>query len=89
MLGTLVDLHSLETNANGSRGDNDNSVAILSQLESSVYNQSEDWQEGFMSLLIYDGARPCKMTTVLDTFTKHREMCIPVTLLFTKTVKQE
>lgn len=61
MLGALVDLHSLEADANSSRGDDDNSVAILSQLECSVHNQGKNGQKRLMSPLVHDGARPFTM----------------------------
>jgi hypothetical protein len=56
MLGTLVHLHSLEPNTNCSRGDNDNSVAILSELEGSVHDQGKNGQERFVCVFIHDGA---------------------------------
>lgn len=52
MLGALVNIHAAKTNTDGSGGDDDNSVALLAELDCSVDNQSQNRQERLMCLFI-------------------------------------
>lgn len=56
MLRSLFNIHTLETNADGSRRDDDHSVSMLLQLDRRIHDQSQDRQEWLVSLLINDGA---------------------------------
>jgi hypothetical protein len=56
MLWSLFNIHTLETNADSSRRDNDHSVSMLLQLDRRIHDQSQDRQEWLVSLLIDDGA---------------------------------
>lgn len=57
VLGLLVDVHATQTDANGTRRDNDDAVARLLQLDGRVDNEGEDWQEGLMGFFVDNGAR--------------------------------
>lgn len=52
MLGTLCYIHASKTDSNGTRGDNDHSMAIFPQFDRRVDNQGEDWKKRFMSVFV-------------------------------------
>lgn len=52
MLGPVIDVHTAQSNANGTRGDDDNSVAIFLELGSRVDNECENWKKRFMCCLV-------------------------------------
>lgn len=59
MLWSFLDVHASQTNSNGARGDNDDSVTIFAQLHGCVDDESQNRQQGLVSLLIDDGAGSC------------------------------
>lgn len=59
MLGALVNIHAAETNTDGSGGDDDNSVALLAELDSSVDNKSQNRQKRLVCLFIDNRAGAC------------------------------
>ena len=59
MLGALVNIHAAKTNTDGSGGDDDNSVALLAELDSSVDNKSQNRQERLVCLFIDNRAGAC------------------------------
>jgi hypothetical protein len=54
VLGTLFNVHSPQANANGARGDDDDSVAIFPQLVGRVHNEGQYGQQGLMGIFIDD-----------------------------------
>ncbi len=60
VLGAALNVHAAETNADGSRGDNDHAVAFLPELDCRVDDQRQDGQKRLMSLFVHNGTRSCK-----------------------------
>lgn len=54
MLWSLFNIHPLETNANGTRRDDDHPVSMLLKLDSRIHDQSQDREEWLMRLFIND-----------------------------------
>ena len=56
MLRSLFDIHPPEPHANGSRRDDDDLVAILSQPDGRLYYRGQDGKERLMALFVHDRA---------------------------------
>ena len=54
MLRAFLDVHPSEANPDGPRGDNDYAVAIFAQFHSCVDDESQNWEQGLVGLLIDD-----------------------------------
>lgn len=52
MLRSLFLVHATESHANGTRGDNDNPVALSPQVDCRANNESYDWEERVIALLV-------------------------------------
>lgn len=59
MLGTAINVHASQTNANGTGRDDDDSVAFLAKLDSGIDNQGQDRQERLMSLFVDNRTSAC------------------------------
>ena len=57
MLWPLVNVHAAQANANSSRGDDDDPVAIFAQLASRVDDERQNGQQRLMRLFVHNGAR--------------------------------
>ncbi len=55
MLGTAINVHAPQTNANGAGRDNDDSMAFLAKLDGGIDDQGQDRQERLMSLFVHNG----------------------------------
>jgi len=54
MLGSLLDVHPPQADANGARRDDDDLVAILPQLHGRLYYRCQDGEEGLMALFVHN-----------------------------------
>lgn len=64
VLWSFVNPHAPKSNPNGPRGDNDHPVALFSQLDRRVNDESQDGEQRLVSFFIDDGACPCTSFTV-------------------------
>ena len=57
MFRSFGQIHSPEPDGNGTGRDNDHSMAIVAEPDSSLNNEGENRENGLVSLLIDNGAR--------------------------------
>lgn len=59
VLGPALDVHASETNTDGARRDDDDTVALLSELDCRVDDQRQNGQKRLMSLFVHNGTCSC------------------------------
>lgn len=60
VLGAALNIHATETNANGTRGDNDDTVALLSELDCGIDDQRQNGKKRLMSGFVHNGTCSCR-----------------------------
>lgn len=59
VLGATLNVHAAETNSDGARGDNDDTVAFLPELDCRIDDQRQNGQKRLMSLFVHNGTCAC------------------------------